>query len=102
MAETGFSPPTRVFEAAGAGACLICDAWTGLDLFLDPGFEVLVARDGADVAEILAGLDRKRASAIGERALARVLRDHTYASRAAEVDELLRAALAHKRRGNAA
>ena len=102
MAETGFSPPTRVFEAAGARACLICDAWTGLDLFLEPGFEVLVARDGAEVAEILAGLDRKRAAAIGERALARVLRDHTYASRAAEVDDLLRATLAHKRRGNAA
>ena len=51
MATTGFSPATRVFEAAGAGACLITDAWVGLELFLKEGEEVLVARDGKDVAE---------------------------------------------------
>ncbi len=37
MAATGFSPATRVFEAAGAGACLITDAWAGIELFLEPG-----------------------------------------------------------------
>ena len=42
MAAVGFSPATRVFEAAGAGACLITDAWTGLELFLKEGEEVLV------------------------------------------------------------
>jgi spore maturation protein CgeB len=96
MAATGFSPPTRVFEAAGAGACLICDAWTGLELFLEPDAEVLVARDGADVAEIMAGLTWERARRIGQGALARVLRDHTYASRAVEVDRLLRQMQAEK------
>src|SRR6185437_3030565 len=40
MAATGFSPPTRVFEAAGAGACLLTDAWQGIELFLEPGQEV--------------------------------------------------------------
>jgi spore maturation protein CgeB len=50
MAANGFSPATRVFEAAGAGACLITDAWEGIDHFLEPGREVLVARDGAEVA----------------------------------------------------
>src|SRR5919112_1007723 len=54
MARYGFSPPTRVFEAAGAGACLITDEWVGVELFLEPGREVLVARDGAQVAEHLA------------------------------------------------
>ena len=44
MARYGFSPATRVFEAAGAGACLITDAWEGIELFLEPGEEVLVAR----------------------------------------------------------
>src|SRR3546814_9984936 len=53
MAATGYSPATRVFEAAGAAACIITDAWEGIDLFLDPGSEILVARDGMDVAEIL-------------------------------------------------
>jgi hypothetical protein len=56
MAEVGFSPATRVFEAAGAGACLITDAWEGIELFLAPGEEVLVARDGQDVAEHLENL----------------------------------------------
>jgi spore maturation protein CgeB len=91
MAENGFSPATRVFEAAGAGACLITDYWEGIDLFLKPGEEVLVARDGHDVTDILAGLTQERAKAIGERALARVLADHTYTHRAEEVDAIFRA-----------
>ena len=90
MAEMGFSPATRVFEAAGAGACLITDAWEGIEMFLEPGKEVLVARDGADVAEHLARLTSERAQAIGEAALRRVRRDHTYELRAAEVDRVLR------------
>jgi spore maturation protein CgeB len=92
MARTGFSPATRVFEAAGAAACLITDAWEGIELFLQPGEEVLLARDGQDVAEHLAGLTEERARAIGKAALARVLREHTYALRGAEVDDVLRAA----------
>ena len=89
MAATGYSPATRVFEAAGAGACLITDAWVGLELFLTEGEEVLVARDGADVAEHLRTLTPERARAIGEAALRRVLREHTYARRGAEVGALL-------------
>jgi spore maturation protein CgeB len=89
MADNGWSPPTRVFEAAGAGACLITDAWEGIELFLEPDAEVLVAQDAADVAAHLAGLDRPRARAIGEAARRRVLAEHTYARRAAHVEELL-------------
>ena len=91
MAENGFSPATRVFEAAGAGACLITDHWEGIDLFLKPEEEILVARDGRDVADILSGLTQESAKTIGERALARVLADHTYAHRAEEVDAIFRA-----------
>ena len=86
-----------MFEAAGAAACLITDLWDGIELFLRPGEEVLVARDGADVAELLAGLDHERAAAIGRRAAARVLAEHTYAQRAEEVDAILRAELAERR-----
>lgn len=102
MAEVGFSPATRVFEAAGAGACLITDAWEGIDLFLKPGDEILVARDGRDVADLLAGLTPERAREIGRAALARVLAEHTYARRADEVDALLRARLAAAGRRSAA
>lgn len=89
MARFGYSPPTRVFEAAGAGACLIVDAWDGIEEFLEPDREVLVARDGEDVARYLASIDVDRARDIGERARARLLRDHTYEHRARQVEDLL-------------
>ncbi|MFC3127390.1 glycosyltransferase [Pseudoroseomonas globiformis] len=92
MAQTGWSPATRVFEATGAGACLITDDWVGLDMFLTEGEEVLVARDGRDVAEHLAALTPERSQAIGEAARRRVLQSHTYQRRGEEVDALLRAA----------
>jgi spore maturation protein CgeB len=97
MADVGFSPATRVFEAAGAAACLITDAWEGIEQFLTPGEEVLVARDGQDVADHLAALTPDRARAIGRAALQRVLAEHTYAHRGAEVDALFRAALQPER-----
>lgn len=89
MARYGFSPATRVFEAAGAGACLVTDAWEGIETFLEPEREVLVARDGAEVAGHLSALDAPRARRIGEAARARVLAAHTYAHRAAQVAALL-------------
>ncbi len=101
MASVGFSPATRVFEAAGAGACLVTDAWVGLDQFLAEGTEVLVARDGADVAAHVADLTPGRAQAIGEAARARILRDHTYARRGAEVDAILRPLRQAKREASA-
>jgi spore maturation protein CgeB len=89
MAANGFSPATRVFEAAGAGACVVTDAWEGIELFLEPGEEVLVAADGAEVAAHVQALDTATARTIGERARRRLLREHTYAHRAEQVEELL-------------
>jgi spore maturation protein CgeB len=89
MATNGWSPATRVFEAAGAGACLITDEWQGVEDFLAPGEEVLVARDGAEVAELLSGLDPERARSIGAAALERVLAEHTYDRRAEQVEAIL-------------
>lgn len=89
MAANGFSPATRVFEAAGAGACVITDAWEGIEEFLEPGEEVLVAHDGGEVGALVAQLDPRRARQIGEAALRRVLADHTYTDRAAQVEALL-------------
>jgi len=97
MASTGYSPATRVFEAAGAGACLITDAWIGLELFLKEGEEVLVARDGKDVADHVEALTPERAKAIGDAARRRIMAEHTYARRGAEVDAILREAGARKR-----
>ena len=89
MARCGFSPPTRLFEAAGAGACLITDAWDGIETFLEPERECLVARDGSEVVAILASLDTDKARAIGAAALRRIRAQHTYDQRATQLDALL-------------
>jgi spore maturation protein CgeB len=89
MAHYGFSPPTRIFEAAGAAACVVTDAWLGIEAFLEPGAEILVARDGAEVAEHVAALTPSRARAIGDAAYRRVLRQHTYAHRVRELEWVL-------------
>lgn len=97
MAATGFSPATRIFEAAGAAACIITDAWEGLELFLQPDVEILVARDGADVANHIQALTPERARAIGEAACLRIRSEHTYERRGAQVDAILTRAAAAKR-----
>jgi spore maturation protein CgeB len=99
MARYGFSPPTRVFEAAGAAACLITDAWEGLELFLEPEREVLVASNGDEVAEHLRGLQPARAAALGAAARRRVLADHVYARRVEQLEEVLAVGTSGKRSG---
>jgi spore maturation protein CgeB len=89
MARYGYSPPTRLFEAAGAAACLVTDAWEGIESFLEPDREVLVAASGEEVVEQLADLDATRAAAIGRAARARLLARHTYGHRALEVERAL-------------
>jgi spore maturation protein CgeB len=97
MARYGFSPPTRVFEAVGAGACLLTDAWQGIEQFLEPGREVLTAASGDEVAAHLDALTPERASAIGRAALRRVRAEHTYEHRADFLDSLLRGGLKEMR-----
>jgi spore maturation protein CgeB len=83
MAREGYSPPTRVFEVAGCAGCLITDAWAGVEMFFEPGRELLVAASAEDVVRHLRAVSVTDAAEIGKRARARVARDHTYASRAA-------------------
>jgi spore maturation protein CgeB len=92
MAAYGYSPATRVFEAAGAGACIITDAWEGISEFFEPGREILVAANGPVVAELMARLTREEARRLGEAARARALAEHTYDRRV----DLLEAALEGK------
>jgi len=89
MASNGYSPATRVFEAAGAGACLITDAWQGIDIFFEPGREILVAENGPAVAEHLARLTPTEARRIGDAARRRALAEHTYPDRVKLVEDVL-------------
>lgn len=92
MAAVGFSPPTRVFEAAGAGACVITDAWAGVETFFEPGKEILLASSAEEIVRLLRRFDQQSSVQIGAAMRARALRDHTYALRARQVDEVLRSA----------
>src|SRR5690606_40807281 len=82
--------PTRVFEAAGAGACLIMDRWRGAELFLEPDREVLLASSGEEVIAHLRELTPERSRQIGEAARQRVLAEHTYSHRALQFEELMK------------
>jgi spore maturation protein CgeB len=81
-ADCGFSPEVQVFEAAGAGACVITDDWDGIGQFFEPGEEVLVAKDGDEVVDLLRSLTWMRAEKVGRAAQQRALWEHTYDHRA--------------------
>jgi spore maturation protein CgeB len=86
MAACGFSPPTRVFEVAGVGACLLCDNWPGIDDCFEPGREILVIHSAEEVVDALFRYDAIARRRIGSAFLARALRDHTYARRAVQAE----------------
>ncbi len=90
MVKVGFSPPTRVFEAAGAGACLITDYWEGIDTFFEPGCEILVARNAQEIVDLMRTVDVQLAREIGDAMRRRALLEHTYSLRALEVREIVR------------
>lgn len=88
-ARWGFSPPQSLFEAAGSGACVITDKWEGIETFLEPGKQVLVAENGDQVIEHLRDLTPERAREIGRAASSRLLAEHTYAHRAGQLHKVL-------------
>ena len=82
MIQAGFSPSVRLFEAAACGTPIITDRWTGLGDFFTPGSEILVADTAAEVLGYLRDLPEVERRAIGARARARVLAEHTADHRA--------------------
>jgi spore maturation protein CgeB len=97
MVATGYCPATRIFEAAGAAACIVTDAWQGLEAFLEPGREILVAWNEGDVIEHVDRYDEQKARKIGANARRRILAEHTYAHRARQLDALLTGSTSRQR-----
>jgi len=87
MAAYGYAPPTRVFEVAGAGACMLCDEWPGIDEFFAPGREILVVDSPEEVVSELTLHNEESRRQIGQAFHARALRDHTYAQRAKQAEK---------------
>ncbi|MBV9582740.1 MAG: glycosyltransferase [Chloroflexi bacterium] len=89
MRAYGWSPASRLFEAAACGACIISDTWPGLDHVLEPGREVLLANSQVEVEAHLDALTPARRQAIGTAARCRVMAEHTFAHRAAQLHTAL-------------
>jgi spore maturation protein CgeB len=97
MATFGFSPPTRIFEVAGAGVPLLCDKWPGIEDVFEPGREILVVSSAEDVVAALSKYGVEERKQIGRNSLARALRDHTYLQRAAQAATVFQELLASPR-----
>ena len=91
MAEMGYCPSGRLFEAASCGTPIVSDYWPGLEDFFEPGQEILVA-SGADEVQDALALPRKRLRAIGEAARRRALGQHTAEHRGLQLLSLLEVA----------
>jgi len=90
MKALGFSPSVRLFEAAACGVPIISDTWPGLETIFAIGWEILVAESTDDVLRILRNTTPAKRKAIAVAARQRVLREHTAAHRAAELERLLK------------
>lgn len=89
MIRTGYSPSVRLFEAAACATPIISDYWDGLDTLFELGYEILIAKSAADTLKYLHEIRDDEARAIGARARARVLSQHTAKHRAAELVSLI-------------
>lgn len=87
MAEYGFCPSGRIFEAAACATPLLSDSWPGLDTFLTPGLEILPVSTRDDVLAALS-LSDPELRRIGEAARARVIAHHTSEHRVAELESI--------------
>jgi spore maturation protein CgeB len=92
MADMGYCPSGRLFEAAACEAVVLSDAWQGLEHFFEPGSEILVASSTEDTLAALDYSDDQLAQ-VARAARQRVLADHTAERRALQLVAALEGAL---------
>lgn len=88
MAAVGYCPSGRLFEAAACGTPVLSDGWEGLDLFYEPGREILIAQTPEDAIAAI-GLGDVELRRIGRAARGRTLDEHTADHRVAEFERAL-------------
>ena len=86
MIAAGWSPSVRLFEAAACGTPIVSDSWPGLESIFKIGEEILIARSSAEVLQYLCDVPERERRALGQRARARVMNQHTAAHRAEELE----------------
>ncbi len=89
MVAAGYSPSVRLFEASACGAAIVSDYWPGLEEFLTPGEEILLARETAEVVRILRETGEQERMALGRRARERVLAEHSADHRATRFEQIV-------------
>lgn len=92
MAEMGYCPSGRLFEAAACGTPVLSDAWEGLETFFTPGEEILIARTTEDALAALELSDAQLAR-VARHARQRTLDEHTAERRACQLEQLLDSAI---------
>ena len=88
MAQMGYCPSGRLFEAAACGAPLLSDWWEGLDTFFTLGEELLIAHTAEDTINALQLSDAQLAR-MSRAARQRTLEEHTATRRAVELETAL-------------
>ena len=100
MIRAGWSPSVRLFEAAACGTPIVSDVWAGIETLLEPGNEIVLARQTEDVVACLGWPDMAR-RAMAERARARILANHSAARRAAQLEGAIETAAGSRNGRNA-
>lgn len=96
MAESGYCPSGRFFEAAACGTPIVTDWWEGLDALFDLQQELCVVGTADEVLEAL-NMPDDDLRATAERARSRTLEEHTGARRAAQLLAFCEQAYRHKK-----
>ena len=89
MRAAGYSPSVRLFEAAACGTPIISDYWDGLGELFEIGKEILISRSAVETLTFLREMPEEERWEVGARACKRVLREHTAAHRAGELERYL-------------
>jgi spore maturation protein CgeB len=85
MAQYGYCPSGRLFEAAACGVPILSDGWDGLDMFFSPGEEILRVDSSEEVIEALS-LPQNDLRRIAKAARERTLANHTADRRVMELE----------------
>jgi spore maturation protein CgeB len=90
MANLGYCPSGRLFEAAACETAIVSDYWSGLEEFFEPGKEILIASTPEDISEVLK-LSPQELRNVGAAARERVLSEHTAEHRCDQLLNLIEA-----------
>ncbi len=99
MIQAGYSPSVRLFEAAACGTPIISDYWKGIESFFEIGSEILISKNKEDTVDYLTDINEEERKKIGDRAREKVLKHHTAAHRATELETYYKEAFAKKQEG---